>query len=337
MITVTLYREQDCQACDQATADLLQLQPSYPFQLVQVDIEQNAVFKEQFGGKVPVVEIGPYRLTSPFSRQDLQAALGASVDRQRHLETMKDTTYAERIHRGHSISKADHFTSWLSNHYTLLFNLILAVYIGIPFLAPVFMKVGFTGPARIIYTVYRPLCHQLAYRSWFLFGEQPAYPRAQAQVGGLLTYEQATGLSPYDTAQASGFIGNQAMGFKVAICERDVAIYASLLLFGLVFAATGRRLKSLPWYIWIIVGIIPIAVDGASQLPALLQTQWQWLSWFPARESTPLLRTITGFLFGFSTGWFGYPYAEESMRETRLIMARKMAVVKEEREQARSS
>jgi uncharacterized membrane protein len=331
LITVTLYRIPECPACEQAIADLHQLQSSFPFNFLQVDIQNNPVLNEQFGGQAPIVEIGPYRLKSPFSKQDLQAALGASIDRERHLGTLQDQSHAERLRKGHTFSKADLFTTWLSNHYTLLFNLILAVYLGIPFLAPVLMKVGMTGPARVIYTVYRPFCHELAYRSWFLFGEQPAYPRAQAEVNGLLTYEQATGLNPYDTAEASNFAGNSVMGYKVALCERDVAIYASLLIFGLVYAATGRRLKSLPWYIWIAVGIIPIAVDGASQLPALLQTQWQWLAWFPARESTPWLRTITGFLFGFSTGWFGYPYAEESMRETRLIMARKMAVIHAEK------
>jgi hypothetical protein len=29
------------------------------------------------------------------------------------------------------------------------------------------------------------------------------------------------------------------------------------------------------------------------------------------------LRVLTGFLFGFTTAWFGYPIVEESMREMR--------------------
>jgi len=43
----------------------------------------------------------------------------------------------------------------------------------------------------------------------------------------------------------------------------------------------------------------------------------------PYRESTPLLRTITGFLFGFATAWFGYPMAEEAMRDTQQYMGMK--------------
>jgi hypothetical protein len=39
------------------------------------------------------------------------------------------------------------------------------------------------------------------------------------------------------------------------------------------------------------------------------------------RESTPILRVITGGLFGFFTAWFGYPMVEETMTETRRIMS----------------
>jgi len=127
-----------------------------------------------------------------------------------------------------------------------------------------------------------------------------------------------------DTGAAKTLIGNPSMGFKVAFCERDIAIYAAFLLFGLVFSATGRRLRSLPWYLWILVGILPVAIDGFSQIPSLVNASW--LSWFPMRESTPILRSLTGALFGFTTAWFGYPYVEKSMAETRQMVARKIAV-----------
>jgi uncharacterized membrane protein len=69
-----------------------------------------------------------------------------------------------------------------------------------------------------------------------------------------------------------------------------------------------------------LVGILPIAIDGFSQL--LSQPP---LNMFPYRESTPLLRTITGFLFGFTTAWFGYPIVEESMADVRRFYEQKMA------------
>jgi uncharacterized membrane protein len=169
-----------------------------------------------------------------------------------------------------------------------------------------------------------------------LFGEQPAYPRELAGVKSLIPFEKATGIDSLDISTAQNFVGNPTLGYKVAFCERDVAIYGSLLLFGLIYGATGRKMRSFPWYLWLLIGIAPIAVDGFSQLPSLLNVQLRWLAWLPIRESTPLLRTITGFLFGFTTAWFGYPFAEESMRETRMIMARKIAVARQSAEQSKA-
>ena len=139
-----------------------------------------------------------------------------------------------------------------------------------------------------------------------------------------MTFDQATGISSEDILASRGFIGNDVLGYKVAFCERDVAIYGSILLFGLLFAISGRKIKHLPWYIWFIVGIMPIAIDGFSQLPSLMNINFP--AWVPMRESTPFLRTLTGFLFGFTTAWFGYPYIEDTMLDTRRLMAQKIAV-----------
>jgi uncharacterized membrane protein len=181
------------------------------------------------------------------------------------------------------------------------------------------MKVGADQPATMIYRVYGFVCHQLAFRSWFLFGEQTAYPREEAGVEKLVSYEQATGLNGDDLLSARAFIGNPEMGYKVALCQRDIAIYGGILLFGVLFAIFGRKYKSIHWAIWILIGIVPIAMDGVSQL--LSQPP---LNLIPYRESTPLLRTITGFLFGFFTAWFGYPYVEESMSENRKYLEGKL-------------
>src|SRR4030042_3556130 len=102
------------------------------------------------------------------------------------------------------------------------------------------------------------MCHELAFRSWFLFGEQPAYPRSSAGVEGLITYTQATGLDENDLWPARQFTGNEIIGYKVSLCQRDVAIYAGILLFGLVFAVARRRIRSLHWVVWLILGILPI-------------------------------------------------------------------------------
>ena len=194
-------------------------------------------------------------------------------------------------------------------------------------LAPTFMKVGLERPARVIYTVYRPLCHQLAFRSFFLFGEQPFYPRELASVEGFATYGEATGFNENDLTAARQFLGNDVLGYKMALCQRDMAIYGAILLFGLIFSATGKKIKPLPWYLWVIIGLGPIGLDGFSQL--LSQTGLGIFDWLPLRESTPLLRTLTGAFFGLATAWFGFPYLEESVQDNRREMQLKYSITEQ--------
>jgi len=204
-------------------------------------------------------------------------------------------------------------------------------YVGLPFLAPTLMKLGATLPAKAIYRIYSPLCHQFGFRSFFLYGEQAFYPLAEANIAGVKTFEQATGIpnleDPYSYTRldARNYIGNDTVGYKVALCERDVAIYLAILIFGIIFGLSGRRIKPLHWALWLLIGIAPIGLDGFSQL--FSQFNWHWLATaLPYRESTPFLRVLTGALFGFATAWFAYPNIEESMNETRQYYTKKFAV-----------
>ena len=225
------------------------------------------------------------------------------------------------------MNNPDRITLWLTRHYMSIFNLFIFIYIGLPFLAPGLMKVGMTMPANLIYKTYSLTCHQLAFRSWFLFGEQAAYPRKTAAVEGLESYEAATGFDTNDFFKARNFNGDDFHGYKIALCERDVAIYASILLFGLIFSLTGRKIFPLPWYIWVFIGIVPLGIDGVSQLASQLPLSFiQKL--LPYRESTPLLRTLTGFLFGLTTAWFAYPLVEMSMQDTiRLSKSKQVRLI----------
>ena len=320
MITVTLYSRGECHLCEQAQADLKSLQEKIPHNLVVLDVDSAKDLKHAYGFDVPVVEVGPYRLEAPFDRQELYITLSAASNRIKQLESMENSKYTDIALRGRSWTKIDSFTYWFARHYLAMFNLFVFIYVGLPFLAPVFMNLGAQAPARIIYSSYSVVCHQLAYRSFFLFGEQIAYPRAAAGVNGLLTFNQASGMGEADTAinlsEARKFVGNDSLGYKVALCERDVSIYGAILLFGSLYSLSGRRLPALPWYFWVLIGLVPIGVDGFSQL--LSQPPFGIGVY---RESTPLLRSITGGLFGFTTAWFGYSLVEETMSETRRIMA----------------
>ncbi len=332
MLTVTLYMRKDCAPCDQAMSDLESLQAKYPHRLVQVDIESDLVLNRKYAGLVPVIEVGPYSLESPFNLQKLKMTLGAADDRHGQLQKIGGEQYERRVKRGQTLTGGDRASFWLSKHYLTVLNLFILLYVGLPFLAPTFMKAGAPIPAQVIYKIYSPLCHQFGFRSFFLFGDQSYYPLSEAGVSGAKTFEQITGLDDLDNPasfsrfEARQFVGNENVGYKVALCERDVAIYGALLLFGIIFGFTGRRLPPLHWFLWILIGIGPIALDGFSQL--FSQFNWPWLaSLVPYRESTPLLRVLTGGLFGWMTAWYAYPYMEESMRETRQFFLKKAAIV----------
>ena len=101
------------------------------------------------------------------------------------------------------ITRADRIMHWFSSHYMMVINITVLIYVGLPFLAPVLMSTGVTGPANLIYKGYGFVCHQLAFRSWFMFGEQEAYPRELANVEGLMTFGEATGMSEENVPSAS--------------------------------------------------------------------------------------------------------------------------------------
>lgn len=330
MISVTMYTKDDCHLCEEALQELEKIQDKVPHKLELVNIDGDQELEERFALVIPVVEAGPYQLKAPFSAQELEITLRAAAEREKNIAEIDQKVAAGVISVPVSITRIDRFSYWISKHYMLVLNTFVFLYVGLPFLAPVLMSAGYQAPANSIYKVYSFVCHQFAFRSWFIYGEQPAYPRQAAGVDSLVPYGIATGLDEADELTARQFVGNDQVGYKIALCERDVAIYGGILLFGLIFSTTGRRIKALPWYLWLLIGIMPIAIDGFSQL--LSQPP---LGFFPYRESTPLLRTVTGFLFGFSTAWFGYPIVEESMVDIRRYYGEKIARAKSQEQSAK--
>lgn len=97
-------------------------------------------------------------------------------------------------------------------------------------------------------------------------------------------------------------------GQQMAYCERNTAIYFSMTLAGLAYAKLRvRGLSPLP-LAWYILLILPMALDGFSQLLGM-------------RESTWLLRGITGSLFGVATVWLTFPRLQESFDEIASELA----------------
>lgn len=223
--------------------------------------------------------------------------------------------------------RIDRTLNWLGDHWLGSFNALVALYVALPVLAPFLMLAGWERPAGWIYTLYKPTCHQLAFRSFFIGGAQPVYPRALAHthyhpfedVAATLPQFDGVpldGLQPELLTAARAFLGTAELGFKTAICQRDLAIFAALLAGGLLFGFLRKRmtLRPMPVWLFVLIGLGPIGLDGFSQLFGYYGALLPPLSFIPLRESTPLLRTLTGALFGLSVAWLALPHLERNTR-----------------------
>lgn len=209
-----------------------------------------------------------------------------------------------------SSSPLNRFGDALQRHWLTAIVVGLTIYSLLPFLAPVLMKAGYTNAAQWIYGPYKMACHTYAFRSIFLFGDQPVYARGNGEGD----FERASGI---DTTLVNGlfaardFQGNEQMGYKVALCQRDVAIYLAMALNGVFYALLRRRgIRQMPFWLFLLVGVVPIGLDGFSQL--FSQPPFNFI---PFRESTWWLRILTGSLFGTSVAWLLYPLIGGAMED----------------------
>ncbi|MCA9985999.1 MAG: DUF2085 domain-containing protein [Anaerolineales bacterium] len=239
----------------------------------------------------------------------------------------------------------DRFIYRVSKRWLLVFNIIVAIYVGLPLLAPVLMNAGATGPARAIYVAYSPFCHQMVTRSFFVGGDQYAYPRSLAGTN-LTSFEETVkdvpefaGINMSDDnwgqifAIARTYLGNDEMGYKTALCQRDMAIYGFILLGGILYAILRRRfdIKPLPVWAFILIGMGPIGLDGFSQLFGYMSLSFAdgsfWANLFGllgVRESPPLIRSLTGAWFGLTLVWLAYPHVNEGMKQTTIELKEKL-------------
>lgn len=205
----------------------------------------------------------------------------------------------------------------VAKHWLFTANLLLGLYAGLPYLAPILAHYGYNRPASLIYMAYRFTCHQLPSRSFFVFDHQ------------------------------------------AALCHRCTAIWATFFLGGLVYVfVRNRKVKPLPFHWWILA-LIPIGLDGGTQLMGPLYevfpdwwltgfaiglcillivslrmagvSNWQYYLFvlcFPigmifvqltgTRESTWQLRTITGAILGLAYAGLIFPMMEESFQDIKI-------------------
>jgi uncharacterized membrane protein len=214
---------------------------------------------------------------------------------------------------------ADRAAFWFSKHWLVVFNTFFFLYVGLPFLAPVLMHLGAERAAGIVYLIYRPLCHQLPQRSFFLFGPQFAYTVTE------LMEHVGTSIGPDLATRA--FIGDEAIGYKMALCQRDTAIYGTILLLGLLYGVVRRywKVPPLPFWAYVVFGVVPMLLDGGYQFISYIVPLFWPEGAIAPRETTPTLRVITGSLFGLATVWLSYPLVQETMLDIGESLRHKLA------------
>lgn len=212
------------------------------------------------------------------------------------------TTTPEPVARGGRdlASLVEKVVLQFATHWLALLNLFFGLYVGLPILAPVLMDAGLILPARVIYTVYRPLCHQRPERSYFVGGDELVYSKDELAAEGV------------DVGLLSRDIGNEHVGWKVAFCERDVAIYGSIFLAGLAYGLARKRLGSwrMPIKVYLLF-LVPMGIDGVLQLFGFYESDW-------------IRRSVTGAIFGAGSVLFAYPYLEEGFADVRRSLRAKL-------------
>ncbi len=211
-----------------------------------------------------------------------------------------------------------------ARHWLLFLNVLIAIWVVLPWLAPVFMQLGWSGAGKAIYLFYSFQCHQMPQRSFFLFGNQAMYSLSEIQAAG------ANVTNPFLLRQ---FIGNSEMGWKVAWSDRMAAMYSSILLAGVLYGLF-RKLKPLSLWAFALF-LAPMAIDGGTHMLSDLAGIGQgfrdanaWLvsltgSIFPSTfyagdalgSFNSWARLISGLFFGVAIAWLVYPNLKDTFAD----------------------
>ena len=204
--------------------------------------------------------------------------------------------------------------NWLTEHWLVLFLVLYGAWVWVPFLAPLFMNMGWERPANVIYWIYSFFCHQLPDRSYFFFGPRLSYTLSEIQDVWMNTTHPLV---------MRGFIGTPEMGWKVAWSDRMISFYGGIWVFALILAPFRKKLKKLP--VWgAAVFLLPMVIDGVSHIISEI-TGYQegfrfanhWLAVLTSNQLTAAfysgnmlgsfnwwMRMITGAIAGLGLSWF---------------------------------
>ncbi|NJC95416.1 MAG: DUF2085 domain-containing protein [Anaerolineae bacterium] len=240
----------------------------------------------------------------------------------------------------HKQRSARSIFQWMSLHWFGIFLVIYGLWVFLPYFAPVFMHLGWTGAGRTIYFIYSFFCHQLPERSFFWFGEKAMYSLSDIQNAWQNT------INPMILRQ---FIGNETMGWKIAWSDRMISFYTSVWFFAVLWYPFRRKIKPLSWWGFVLL-LLPIGLDGGTHMlsdfagigQGFRYTN-QWLAAltnnaFPATfyagdaigSFNSIMRFITGLTAGLAITWLVFPYMYQSQGYNQQLEEKSYAQVIEQ-------
>jgi uncharacterized membrane protein len=135
------------------------------------------------------------------------------------------------------------------------------------------------------------------------------------------------------------FVGNAEMGWKMAWSDRMISTYGGVWIGAVLWAIFGKRVGRLSLVVWLLVGVLPLALDGfthfmndivAGSSGLGFRDTNEWLvvltgNIFPAEfyygnmlgSFNSWARWITGLLFGITTVFAIFPIIRAAMFDTQ--------------------
>ncbi|MBZ0281375.1 MAG: DUF2085 domain-containing protein [Anaerolineae bacterium] len=230
-------------------------------------------------------------------------------------------------------------TRYMFRHWLAIVVVLLGILNALPFLAPVAMRFGWTAGGDAIYLLYSPLCHQMAQRSFFIFGPKAMYSLDELPLN-------FNGNNITDLLLLKAFQGNSDLGWKVAWSDRMVAMYGGIWIASIVYGLLRRKSNFNSISIWIALLLtLPITIDGITHmvsdlngLTAGFRFNNEWLAKLTT-HSLPdsfyqgdafgsfnsWMRLASGVLFGIGIAAFGLPLVNAESRSIVRTLSEKLA------------
>lgn len=285
---VKVYSKPGCHLCEDALQIIDRLTDQYGLEVAEVNILDDMALYEEYREIIPVVQVTDVRVgrvVAPITEPELHAYFSMA---QRVIEDRRRGSVVQPYRE----SRFDRWAASIGQHWLRLSLIAMGIFVGLPWLAPVFAALGWWDLATPLYTAYALTCHQLPERAGYV------------------------------------------LGYQVAFCYRNTALYAGVFIFGLLYMMARDRgalrlqwlRKPLVWWGFVLL-LIPIAVDGITHTLGL-RDQFDWMmdstfgSFYIGSQPLSLnwwLRILTGLLAALGAVWFAFPRMQRAVDESEAL------------------